>query len=344
MTTEKFSKKEAINRLLREHRDAADDAFESLGRKFKRNRGLSFYKTLYAPVARAFVKTYVGGTNKNSFAVLLTLMEGRGLRKKRSIWGGGEKFVFPRCYYADHQNLRSFLIPVTYVIIAQECIQQIYQCLSPRRGASEKGIHVERVLEQFAGAVIYADMWAVLLVDCLERLKGGKLDRLSFPVPAKDGLLLCRMNDGEQFVFDAFVSDESLSAEQKGEKENLKRIMSPFLDSMIQFKSIANAPGDNNPNKDVHFKPLPFLMTTFARVVHQRFRPEDYPNLYGCDGGGDGGLTARTIAEGMRMEDRFAHAKGTPEMKRVEDLSAAYLAMGEREFLKKMGSSLPFCG
>ncbi len=340
MTDDDSREEDAADRFIREHRESVVDAFQTLEKKIKRNKSLNFYRTAHSPaVTWPFVKTYVGGTNRHSFAILVTLMPGDVSKEERVAQKDEERLVFPICHYFDHQNMMSCIIPTKYVAITKQCIRQICRHL-PCEETSEKDVRVGWGLKQLAGTVIYADMWTVLLMGQSKR-KNENMRRISFPIPAKNGLLLCNLNDAERFVVDAFVSDESLSAAQREEKEKLQAYMSPFLDSMIQFKNIHTEPSANNPNKGVHFKPLHFLAVMFGRFLHQTFRPEDYLELYGCGGDGDGRLTAQALSDAMKEKNPFTYyPKGAPEMKEMEDLSAAYLAMGEREFLRKTDPAL----
>lgn len=332
--------KEAADRFIREHRKLVGDAFDILEKKIKRDKSLNFYKTAYSPdVTRPFVETYVGGTNKRSFSILMSLESGHISEEEQEMREPGGNTVLPVCHYTDHQSMGSFSVPTMYVAVSMRCILQMYQRIHDK-DAQGGTVRAGDVSEQLAGAVIYADMWTVALTGCSGR-EEKILERLSLPVPAKDGLFLCNVESG-RFTFGAFVPDRSLSPAQKEAKGKLELLMSPFLNSMIQFKHIPGTPGVGNPNKNFHFRPVRFLTTMLGRFVHQNFRPEDYRELYGCDGVGDGKFTFQTIADAMKEETPFTYfPKGAPEMKDMEDLSAAYVAMGEREFLRVKGASLP---
>lgn len=340
--TDDSGAEEAVKRFIKECELLAHDAIRNLDRRIRRDMSLNFYKTAYSSAAAwPFVKTYVGGTNKCSFSILMFLANGFIPDEKIMGREDGENVVLLMCRYFDHQNMMSFFATTANVTISRQCVRQVSQLLHDG-GAPEKAVCPRRVSEQFEGAFIYADMWTVLLTGPLDRHKKN-LGRLSFPVPAKDGLLLCNLKNGEQLMVYAFVPDGNLSSTQKEAKGKLEMLMSPFLNSMVQFKHIPGEPHVRTLNKSIHFRPVRFLAVMLGRYVHQRFRPEDYLELYGCGDGGDGNLTAQVIADAMKGDRVFTSIpKDAPEMKELEELTAAYVAMGEEEFLKKKGPSLPF--
>lgn len=328
-----------VNRFLREQEESARGGIRRLSEKIRPGKKLAVYEKLYAPaVTRPFIDSYVGGTNKYSFAFLLSLTE--HLVSKDEMLARGEwdeKLVFLICHYIDHHDLDIFHGPALHVTITRHCIQRIYQ----RHLAdeiSEKDICVRLVLDQLRGVSTYADLWISMLMGCAEK-PDENMKYLSLPIPSKAGLLLCRIENDFQLSVNTFVPNEKLSGRQRKVKKNLEVFMEPFSNSMLQFKHVEGALDPDSSRMKLHFRPMNLLDMLFDLYVHKNFNPNEYLELYGYDGSDDRDLAVYRIAEAIKDANVFDGKVDGRARETLEDLLDTYLEQGERRFLRTLSST-----
>ncbi len=328
-----------MNRFLREQEESARDGISKLASKIRPGKKLAVYEKLYTPAAtRPFIDSYVGGTNKYSFAFLLSLTE--HLVSKDEMLARGEwdeKLVFLVCHYIDHHDLDIFHGPALHVTITRHCIQRIYQ----RHLAdeiSEKDIRVRLVLDQLRGVSTYADLWISMLMGCMKE-PDENMKYLSLPIPSKAGLLLCRIENELQLSVNTFVPNEQLSGRQRKVKKNLETFMAPFSNSMLQFKHVEGALDPDSSRMKLHFRPMNLLDTLFDLYVHENFNPSEYLELYDYHGSDDRKLAVYRIAEAIKSANAFDGKMDGEAKEMLEDLLDAYLEQGERRFLRMLSSS-----